>query len=158
MTGWGLLITNFRRVVRVRGLLGSTGRETHFLWSGAERVWKLSRRRRNADGQILRPRVPRLAGHDGVGGAALPWGFPHPVLGNPSPRPAPASRLLRGAEGHPSDLPTSPKAGSRRRGASLGLRALLGVGMMTHEETVPARQLQGRGNGEAGVNWMRGLP
>ena len=44
-------------------------------------------------------------------GAALPWGFPRPVLGNPSPRPAPASRLLRGAEGHPSDLPTSPKAG-----------------------------------------------
>ena len=78
------------------------------------------------------------------------------MLGNPSPRPAPASRLLRGAEGHPSDLPTSPKAGSRLGGASLDVRALLGVG--THQEKVPARQLQGWGNGEAGVNWMRGLP
>lgn len=85
-------------------------------------------------------------------------GVSAPCVGEPEPQTCPCQQVTQRRRGPPLRFATSPKAGSRLGGASLGLRALLGVGMMTHEETVPARQLQGRGNGEAGVNWMRGLP
>ena len=164
MTGWGLLITNFRRVVRVRGLLGSTRRETHFLWSGQSECGGSVGGRGTLTGKFSGrgSHVPAdmadmagLRGWSCHGGfrAALRWGTRAPGL----PLPAGYSEAPRAT---PRICPPVPRpgAGSWLGGASLGVRALLGVGMTTHREPQSGQAAAGPGKWRGGCEPDEGAP